>query len=84
MMAVFEILGRSLVSWNLEDETGDAVPADFTGVSSQELDFVFAIVNAWIETISSVPPPLPPGSTSAAAAQEESLGLASSSSSLPS
>lgn len=84
MVSMFEVLGKSLVSWNLEDELGGPVPADFDGICTQEPDFVFAIVNAWIEAISEVAPPLPGGSPSGAAAREASLGLASSSLPLPS
>jgi len=81
---LFEMLGKSLVSWNLEDLYGDPVPADYTGIQGQELDFILAIVNAWISAIADVAPPLPAGSSSPVTSPAESLGLESVSSSLPS
>lgn len=61
---LFVKFSEFLVEWNLEDEDGKPVPADFDGVYSQELAFVLALVTAWMEAISGVSNPLGKESTS--------------------
>jgi hypothetical protein len=59
---LFRVLAGALMSWNLEDDFGDPVPADYDGIVRQELDFVMKIVNAWMSAMAEVDIPLPPGS----------------------
>lgn len=54
--AMFSTLAKSLVSWNLEDEQGNPVPADINGVKSQDFDFIMTVIGAWMEGIASVDP----------------------------
>lgn len=44
-----------LVSWNLEDDDGAAVPATLDGLAGQDYAFVDALVGAWMTTIGGVP-----------------------------
>lgn len=46
---------KALVSWNLEDEDGEPVPATYQGVEDQELPFVLRIIEAWTEAVAGVP-----------------------------
>jgi len=79
---LFREFAKSLVSWNLEDEKGRPVPADYDGIQGQEFDFVLAIITAWMEAMASVRPPLPMPSSNGATFPEASLPMASLSPSL--
>lgn len=84
---VGELFGRFagvLVSWNLEDEHGQPVPATREGVGSQDFQFMMEIITAWISEVSAAPPPLPGPASSGPTSLEAQLDLASSSRSLPS
>jgi hypothetical protein len=59
-----EMLGKRLISWNLEEEDGTPVPANADGLRSQDPDFVRAIIAAWTEAIGGVEAPLRAGSDS--------------------
>ena len=73
----FELFAECLVSWNLDDENDEAVPCTYEGLASQELDFIQAIMGAWMREIASVNAPLAEGSSSGEISQEElSLELA--------
>lgn len=67
---IAEILGRKILSWNLEEEDGTPIPHDVTGILGLELDMVMAIITAWTEGVTSVPAPLPEGSSSGATSPE--------------
>jgi len=60
---VLALFGDSLVSWNLEDDDGHPVPADAMGLASQDMDFVMAVIMAWVQAVSQVAPPLPAASS---------------------
>ena len=47
---------KSIISWNLEDDQGKAVPATLTGVKGQEMDFIMTVVMAWMDAMSGVDP----------------------------
>jgi len=70
MQRLFSGFVAQLVSWNLEAEDGQPVPADLEGLYSQDFEFAMQLVLAWIEAIASVPGPLgaasPSGETSPA------------------
>lgn len=55
---LFEAFSKALVSWNLEDDEGVPVPATLDGLHSQDIDFVFSIILAWMDAIAGVPAPL--------------------------
>jgi hypothetical protein len=69
-------LGGNLVSWNLEDESGQPVPATPESLLSQDSDMVLAIVKAWNSAMSEVPAPLPePSSAGGQSALEASIPM---------
>jgi hypothetical protein len=59
---VLALFGDSLVSWNLEDGDGTPVPADVMGLAGQDMDFVLAVIMAWVQAVSQVRAPLPAAS----------------------
>lgn len=82
---VGELFGRFaavLVSWNIEDDDGQPVPATREGLGTLYFPFVMTVIMAWITEMSQAPPPLPGSSGSGGSSAEASLGLASSSRSL--
>lgn len=44
-------LGHALESWNVEDDDGQPVPADFDGLMSQDSRLVAAVIKAWVEAL---------------------------------
>ncbi|MFC5834659.1 hypothetical protein [Nonomuraea insulae] len=61
MESIAELLERFagvLVSWNLEDDDDEPVPATLEGLLDQDIDFVLRIILAWADAISGVPAPL--------------------------
>ena len=76
LMAKFAAL---LVSWNVETEDDEPVPATFDGVMTQEPDFIKAVATAYFENTAAAPPPLPGTSPSGATSPEAQLAAASQS-----
>ena len=73
---LFRSFARSLVSWNLEDEDGNPVPATYEGVADQDFDFALKLILVWVDSVAGVDIPLPPSSASGASALEGSLPMA--------
>ena len=48
-----------LVSWNIEDRRGVPVPANGAGLVAQDMAFVQALLEAWIEVMTQPSAPLP-------------------------
>lgn len=48
-----------LVSWNLEDDDDTPVPNTLDGLKSQDQEFVFAVVLAYVNAVTGVSAPLP-------------------------
>jgi hypothetical protein len=63
---LFKVFADKLVGWNLEDQAGTKVAANLNGLKSQDLDFVLAIIGAWVNAMGGVSPELGKGSTSGA------------------
>lgn len=63
-----------LVSWNLEDDNGP-VPATLEGVKGQDVDFIMAIVAAWVNAFSSVSSNLGKDSSSGVTFPEGSIPM---------
>lgn len=59
-----ENFATAIVSWNLEDEDGNEVPATLEGVKSQEFDFVFQLIMRWMGAMGEISAPLPVSSDS--------------------
>jgi len=82
---LFASFGDVLVSWNVEEpvldadgeETGETtpVPATIEGLYSQDIGFVFQIIQAWMGAIASVPAPLGQRSTDGAQSLEASMPM---------
>lgn len=73
---LFQVFATSLVDWNLEDEdTGEPVPATFDGVKSQDLDFIFPIINAWFTAMAQVSSPLGQRSSNGVRSLEQSIPM---------
>jgi len=52
---LFRRFSESLVEWNLEDDDGAPIPADYDGVKTQELPFIQTIIGEWMEAMSGIP-----------------------------
>lgn len=52
--AMFALVGKGLVSWNLEDEQGKPVPATMEEIEELEYPVINAILNVWLETVTGV------------------------------
>lgn len=63
---ILRVLAGQITEWNLDDEFGDPVAADYDGLLNQELDFVMRIFTAWMDAMGKVPDPLGPSSPSTA------------------
>ena len=55
--------GEVLMEWNLEDASGEPVPANGAGMLQIPLSLAMLIVQHWIEAVSGVPAPLEPQSS---------------------
>jgi hypothetical protein len=60
---MFAEFARALVSWNLEDDDGEPVPATLDGLQAQDIDFVMRIITAWMDALGGIPAPLAGRST---------------------
>lgn len=81
---LFKDFANALVEWNLEDDNGKPVPANYRGITSLDFDFAVQLATAWMEAVASVGNPLPPPSSNGHKHLEESPELAKLSQSLPS
>lgn len=57
-LALANAFAELLVSWNLQDENGDDVPATAGGILDQEEYFLAKLFSAWVTAVASVPAPL--------------------------
>jgi hypothetical protein len=81
----FTVIGELIVRWNLEDEDGEPVAADFGGLKKQDFGFVMQIMSGYMQAIASVPKASNSDSSSGGKSEEElMLGLDAPSVSLPS
>lgn len=62
--AMLKLMADQLVEWNVEDDDDQPVPMTFEGVCSLDLDFNWAVINAWQTAIAGVAAPLDDASTS--------------------
>ncbi|MEI5100292.1 hypothetical protein RB200_19415 [Streptomyces sp. PmtG] len=70
--------GEHLVSWNLEEEDGTAIPATQDSVQQQDHDMVLALANAWMQALAGVhdADPLPESSPSGEPSLAASIPMA--------
>ena len=81
---MFEVFANRLVEWNLEDESGQPVPATLEGIHSQDGVFVLTIVLTWISAVVGVASPLGPSSSNGQPSPGLSIPMETSSPNLPS
>jgi hypothetical protein len=72
----FTVLADLLVSWNLDDDGDQPVPATYAGLKTQDFADVMKIMSGYMTAISSVPKASNETSPSGGISQEQSLGLA--------
>lgn len=63
MDKLFGLFDEVLVSWNVETDDGEPVPASKDGLLSQDPEFVMTVIGAWAQAMTKAPPPLPKGSS---------------------
>jgi hypothetical protein len=51
MAAMHEALVAAITEWNLEDDAGNEVPISVATLRSQEIDFFWTLVYAWISSM---------------------------------
>ncbi|WP_097865958.1 hypothetical protein [Streptomyces sp. rh34] len=68
-------MSQSLLSWNLEDETGAPVPVTPAAVFEQDQDLMLALATAWMNGLAGVSAPLEPSSTDGQPSLEASLPM---------
>lgn len=71
---LFRLFADCLVDWNLEDE-GTPVPPTYDGLMEQEIDWVNALVEAWMTGTMGVSGPLVSSSTGGARFPEGSIPM---------
>jgi hypothetical protein len=54
LATMFRLFATGLVSWNMEDEEGNPLPANYDSVQTLDTDFVTQTVAAWMEGMSGV------------------------------
>lgn len=64
IVAMLQLMADRLINWNVEDEDGNPVPTTFDGVRSLDVDFNWAIIDAWQNAVAGVRAPLDEPSTS--------------------
>lgn len=69
-------LAAVLVSWNLVGEDDRPVPPTYDGLVEQDLPFVLAILNAWMDAVTSVPNRSSSGSSAGETSLERSIEMA--------
>lgn len=75
-------MGDRLISWNLEDEQGQPVPATVEAVLGQDKDLMVSILEAWLDVLNGVPAPLDQTSPAGEPSPVESIPMETLSSSL--
>jgi hypothetical protein len=60
---VISVFADVLVSWNLEDEHDQPIPATLAGLKTLELDFAMQILHAYMDAVGGVDAPLAGSST---------------------
>lgn len=61
---MLDLIVQGLVSWNLEDENGQEIPADINGLDDQDFPFVMDMVEQWLACMTGVDEDLGKGSVS--------------------
>lgn len=81
---ILDLFANHLLSWDLEDLAGQAVPCSREGIDSQERGLVALVIQQWQAALVSVPKSSKTPSTTGSTSEEKSLNLGSISQSPPS
>jgi hypothetical protein len=73
--AILKAFADSITEWNLEDDNDAQVPATLDGLKSLDLEFVFAMIAAWLGGISGVAGDLGKASTAGESFPEASIPM---------
>lgn len=79
---LFDLFASKLISWNLETEDGEPVPATVQGLRDQDMDLAMDLVMAWVGAVIGVSDPLEQSSTGGAPYPVESIPMETLSASL--
>ena len=63
MRAMAELFSSRLISWNLEDESGESAGTSPDDVAKADLGVVMSAIGAWQKEVTRVPDPLPQSSS---------------------
>ena len=75
-LEMFDAFAKALISWNLEDDAGEPVPATVQGIEEfPDSVLMSKIVNTWVRTVSGVDDELGKGSSSGGPSLEESIPM---------
>jgi hypothetical protein len=72
---MLDMFAGVLVSWNLEDEDGEPVPATREELGREDPGFVFDVIVKWMEAVAGVSAPLSETSSSGETSAELSLPM---------
>jgi hypothetical protein len=72
---MLDMFADVLVSWNLEDEDGEPVPATREELGREDPGFVFDVIVKWMEAVAGVSAPLSETSSSGETSAELSLPM---------
>lgn len=75
MRMMFDTFAEKLVSWNLDDKYGVAIPPTKENVYKQEPGFIMMVIMNWMSAASSVDNPLSSGSNSGETSLVQSLTM---------
>lgn len=63
IVTMLKLMADQLVEWNVEDDDNQPVPTTFEGVRSLDIDFNWAVIDAWQNAAAGVKAPLDGPST---------------------
>lgn len=64
ILSMLKLMADRLIEWNVDDpDTGEPVPTTFDGIRSLDLEFNWAIIDAWQNAVAGVAAPLDEPST---------------------
>lgn len=66
MSKMLDAVAKGLLSWNYEDDDGNAVPAVRTALDDLDMDLVIELIRAWKSAAAAVPLASPPSSPTGA------------------
>lgn len=62
VLALYNLLSATVISWNITDEDGQEIPCDLDGLKTLPFDFLVAMADAVVEVVAALPPAPRPNS----------------------